>query len=322
MELLVLTVAILVVAYLAFAIAFPKAIPNEVDERTQKSLKQIYNDNEQLADGFNEESVSTSLDEESALVQSFYRLPLLNQLYPLILKSGLREKLSSFVVVYFALTLALILLMLQANLALLGLFAGPVGAFFLLKMYFQRKVRKRNDAFINAFPDVLDTFVRSIKSGFPVTSAFRVIAENMDPPVSTEFQRIVNELAMGQSMHSVLTRLAERIDEPDIHFFVIVMKVQQEAGGNLAEVVSNLSNVIRKRKHLRMKIRALTSEGRMTAYILGSLPILVFFALYMAAQDYVAVLWTDSAGMLALGGAISLIAGCMITVNKMVAIDI
>ena len=103
------------------------------------------------------------------------------------------------------------------------------------------------------FPDVLDMIVRSVKSGFPLNTAIKLIAENMEPPVSTEFQQVSDEVALGRPLNHSLARLAERIPEQDIKFFVVVLNVQQETGGNLAEVIGNLSGIIRKRKHLRMK---------------------------------------------------------------------
>ena len=322
MALLILTIAALVALYFVVIIVFPKAVPDELSAHTQKSLEKIYQENKGAFQEEAEVGINTSLDEEGAFVRFFFRLPLMNQLYPLALKSGMREQLLGLICVYFVLFFAVVSLFVMLGNTLLGLLAGLPAAYFILKIHLKRRIVKRNRLFIDSFPDVLDMFVRSFKSGFPISSAFRLVAENMDPPVSTEFQRIVQELAMGQSMNACLTRMAQRIDEPDIQFFVVVMKVQQEAGGNLAEVVGNLSGVIRKRKQLRLKIKSLTSEGRATSYVLGALPLLVTGALMVVSPDYLAPLWTTSAGMVWAGAAIALVIGCMMLVNQLIKIDI
>lgn len=322
MGLFILTVAVLVAAYFAFAILFPKAIPEDIDERTRKSLEQIYSASGQSDLDSTEQEVSHSFEEESAFLKAFFGLPFIKNLYPLLIKAGLRDQLSMVVLAYVGITLLSLLLLAQLGEPLLGLLLAILLPYFLIKKFAIRKIRSRNNAFLRLFPEVLDMFVRSVKSGFPVSAAFRVVAENMEPPVSIEFQRVVNELAMGQSVQASLSRLAERIDESDIHFFVVLMKVQQETGGNLAEVVSNLSNIIRKRKQLRQKIKAMTSEGRMTAYILGSLPVFVFVLLCVVSGDYMKILWTETAGMMALGTASALILSCMFIVSKMVEVDI
>lgn len=164
--------------------------------------------------------------------------------------------------------------------------------------------------------------VRSVRSGFPITTAFKMVAENMEPPVKEEFAQVVNEIAMGRTITDTLTRLGERIQEPDINFFVVVLSVQQETGGNLSEVIGNLSNIIRKRKQLRMKIKAMTSEGRATAVILGSLPFVIFFVLYFMRRDYLEPLWKERTGQMLLGGSLGMVALCMWIVNQMINIDI
>ena len=101
--------------------------------------------------------------------------------------------------------------------------------------------------------------------------------------------------------------MAQRINEQDIRFFVVVLAVQQETGGNLAEVISNLSNIIRKRKQLRMKIRAMTSEARATSWVLGLLPVIVFSLLYFIRPEYLSPLWTTNPGQIMLGVSCAMI---------------
>lgn len=323
MGLLLITIGVVIVAYIAFVLLFPKAIPEETSQHTRDALKQIMEETQGMQAGESTDSILKSyFENENEFIKIAFSLPVLKSIYPLIIQAGLQHETSKVLILMLAALMLITGLFFMIGLGPLALILGPLLTFLLTRMRLNGKIQKRNAAFINLFPDVLDMFVRSVKSGFPVTSAFKMVAENMEEPVASEFQQVVNELGMGLTMTQVLSRLAERINEPDIQFFVVVMKVQQETGGNLAEVVSNLSNVIRKRKQLRMKIRAMTSEGRATSYILGGLPIFIFGILYVLQKEYLEPLWTTSMGMVLLGCSISLIVLCMWIVNQMIKIDI
>jgi tight adherence protein B len=186
----------------------------------------------------------------------------------------------------------------------------------------RRRIMKRNAKFIDQFPDALDTIVRSVRSGFPLSVALNMLAENAESPVREEFRQVTDEIALGRSLNQALARLAVRINEPDIRFFVVVLTVQQETGGNLAEIVSNLSNIIRKRKQIRHKIHAMTSEGRATGYVLGALPVLVFTALYFVQPTYLDPFFHDPLGQQFFAGAIALIVTCYFVVKQMINVDI
>jgi tight adherence protein B len=183
-------------------------------------------------------------------------------------------------------------------------------------------IQKRNDQFIAMFPDVLDMIVRSVRSGFPINSAISMVAENMEEPVKGEFRQVGDELALGRPLNEALDRLAARVEEQDIRFFVVVLRIQQETGGNLGEIISNLSAVIRKRKQLRQKIRAMTSEGRVTGYILSAIPVCIFLALFYIAPKHLEPLFTTTMGNILFAAAIGLIVLAQITIRKMIDIDI
>lgn len=322
MDLLLIVIALVIVGYIVFVVAFPKAVPDEPSKHTRGVLQQMMEEGQPEAEDKDTSILTNYYEEENALVRGFFALPPLNSLYPKLVQAGLHRSAMVFAVAMIGLLCALTGLLIFIGLGLPAVVIAPVLTFLLAKFYIEKRVQKRNEAFINQFPDVLDMFVRSVKSGFPVTTALKMVAENMEEPVRSEFQQVVNELSLGQTLSYSLTRLSQRINEPDIHFFVVVMKVQQETGGNLAEVVSNLSNVIRKRKQLRMKIKAMTSEGRVTSYILGALPVVVFAALFFIRRDYLEILWTTTPGMIVLGTSVGLIIACMVVVNQMVKIDI
>ena len=144
----------------------------------------------------------------------------------------------------------------------------------------------------------------------------------MEDPVGPEFKQVINEVSYGRPLVEALRRLAKRIDEPDVHFFVVVLSVQQETGGNLAEILSNLSNVVRGRKKLTQKIRAMTSEGRATAWILGSLPVIQFGAIFATSPDYLEPLFTTFMGNILLAVAFGMVAFAVWIITKMIDVDI
>ena len=148
---------------------------------------------------------------------------------------------------------------------------------------FADKRRRRMEA---QFPVALDIFVRGLRSGHPIPSALNLLIEEMEDPVGTEFGIVSDEVAFGFSLREALERMAARWNLPDIHMFVVSVSVQMETGGNLAEILENLSKVIRERASMYMKVRALSSEGRMTALILTALPILAFAGLFAARPEF------------------------------------
>jgi tight adherence protein B len=184
------------------------------------------------------------------------------------------------------------------------------------------KVKKRNKKFIDQFPDALDMIVRSVRSGFPLSVAMQMLAENAESPVREEFRQVVDEVALGRSLTQSLGRMATRINEPDIRFFVVVLSVQQETGGNLAEIIGNLSSIIRKRKQLRHKIKAMTSEGVATGWVLGMLPVFVFAILYFFQPGYLEPFFVDALGKKIFGATIGLLVVCFMVVKNMINIEI
>jgi tight adherence protein B len=326
MELLLFAIGLVILGYLGFVLLFPKAIPEDNASRTRQALKELMASSAQ--DGV---SAKTSFDfilkeefqEESSLVRIFYSLPLMKVLYTKQMQSGHQKSALGTIFVLIALffLIAAGINFLSGNILVSLLVALPL-SWVLIYKYYAIKVKKRNNKFLQLFPDVLDMIVRSVRSGFPITTAFKMVAENMESPVKEEFQQVVSEIAAGRSINETLNRLAARINESDINFFVVVLSVQQETGGNLAEVVSNLSGIIRKRKQLRMKIKAMTSEGRATGWVLGGLPVFIFAILYVIRKEYLSPLWTDPLGQIILASSAGLVVFCMWIVNQMIQIDI
>lgn len=201
---------------------------------------------------------------------------------------------------------------------LVGLSAG----FALPHLLVGFLIKRRLKLFTSEFPEAIDLIVRGLKSGLPVTGSFRTVSEEMRPPLATEFSVISDRIRVGQNMDEAMALSAERVPTPEFKFFVISLAVQRETGGNLAETLENLSDVLRKRRQMRQKIKAMSSEAKASAIILGSLPFLMYGIMEMLNHAYVGTLFSDPRGMVMVGfGLASLMTGILV-MAKMVRFEI
>ncbi|MEL6750772.1 MAG: type II secretion system F family protein [Pseudomonadota bacterium] len=171
-----------------------------------------------------------------------------------------------------------------------------VVAWFLPRMVVNHKRNKRFKAFTLNFPGAIDIIVRGIKSGLPLNDCMRVIAQDSEEPVRSEFQKMLEATQMGISVPEACERLYKSIPTPDANFFAIVIAIQAQAGGNLSEALANLSNVLRERKKMADKIKAVSSEAKASAMIIGSLPFVVSILIFITTPDYLMPLFTTSGG--------------------------
>ena len=177
-----------------------------------------------------------------------------------------------------------------------------------------RRIKK----FTSDFPDAMDIIVRGIRSGLPVHDSLRVIAQESSEPLASQFNRLVESLSMGASVDQALEKMHENMPTPEVRFFAIVLAIQQKTGGNLAEALSNLSTVIRARKLMREKAKALSGEAVASAAIIGSLPPVVATLISITAPDYMRPLFTDPRGHLMLmAGAFWMTIG-VLSMRKMI----
>ncbi len=163
--------------------------------------------------------------------------------------------------------------------------------------------RRRMKKFSLEFPNAVDVIVRGIKSGLPVHECFKIIARESPAPLGPEFVRLVEGLGVGMTLEQALDRMFERMPTPELRFFTIVIAIQQKTGGNLAEALSNLSTVLRARRMMGEKIKALSSEALASAGIIGSLPPVVMILVGMTSPAYMGLLFTDLRGQFMLLGA-------------------
>lgn len=182
---------------------------------------------------------------------------------------------------------------------MVGIFAG----LFIPHTYINRTITSRLKKFTSQFPEAIDLIVRGLRAGLPVTESISAVAREMPDPISTEFGIISDEIRLGKTMDEALWATAKRLDTPDFKFFVISLSVQQETGGNLTETLSNLTEILRGRTRLKLKVKAMISEGKASAYIIGSLPFLMCGLLSALNYEYMSVMFTDPKGQIALIGA-------------------
>jgi len=164
-------------------------------------------------------------------------------------------------------------------------------------------VKKRLNDFNSKFPDAIELLVRGLRSGLPVTETLGVVAHEVPGPVGSEFKGVVERIRIGRTMEEALQETANRLGTPEFQFFVITLAIQRETGGNLAETLSNLADVLRKRAQMKLKIRAMSSESKASAYIGGALPFIVFVMIWWINPKYVGGFFTEDRLIVAgLGG--------------------
>ena len=179
-----------------------------------------------------------------------------------------------------------------------ALLAGTLG---LPRWFVSFKRGRRVKAFLNEFPNALDVLVRAVKSGLPLNDGIRLIANEAQEPVRPAFRRIVEAQQLGLSIPEATLRMPETMPCAEAGFFGIVIQIQSQAGGNLSEAIGNLSRVLRDRKKMKAKVQALSMEAKASAAIIGALPFIVAFLVYLSSPNYIMPLFTTSSGHMIIG---------------------
>lgn len=207
------------------------------------------------------------------------------------------------------------------QLLLLAVISTSLG-FGIPLLLLQGKATRRRKKMQEQFPVALDVFVRGLRAGHPVAAALDLLTVEMPDPIGSQFGIVVDEVTYGADLRDALADLAERWDLDDMRMFVVSLSVQQETGGNLAEILENLSKVIRERTSLFLKVRALSSEGRMTAIMLTVLPVLAFTGLFMFNPAFYLDVADDAAFVPGFLGLILLYCIGVITIRRMVDLKV
>ena len=187
-----------------------------------------------------------------------------------------------------------------------------------LNFLYKRRAKK----FGNSFADAADIIVRGIKTGLPVHECLQIIGRESPEPLASEFRRLVESVQHGVTIEQALEKMYERMPLAELRFFTIVIGIQQKTGGNLAEALANLSGVLRARKLMREKIKAMSSEATASALIIGSLPPGVMILILVTTPSYLAILFHTTKGQLILGGAVIWMAIGIFVMKRMVSFKI
>lgn len=198
---------------------------------------------------------------------------------------------------------------------------GLAGGYLVPKFLLGRARKKYQSRFLEELPNAVEAIVRGVKSGLPLNDSMRLVAKEVKEPVKSEFQRVLDQQAIGKSMSEAVLILYDRVPLSEVNFFVVVINVQQQAGGNLSEALGNLSRVLRNRKKMKQKVKAMSSEAKASAAIIGSLPFIVAILVSLTTPTYLLPLIETQVGMVCLGVAAILMAMGGFIMNRMIQFD-
>jgi tight adherence protein B len=200
--------------------------------------------------------------------------------------------------------------------------AFVVGCFGFPRWFLGFLRKRRQNVFLNDFADAIDVMVRGLKAGLPVSDAMKVIANESGPPVGPEFIEVVEGQRVGITIDQGIERMYERMPLSEVNFLGIVMAIQSKTGGNLSEALSNLSKVLRDRKKMKAKIRAVSQEAKSSAAIIGALPFVIMGGLTVLNPDYLTPLFNTSTGnIMLLGCGVWMMTGVLV-MRKMINFQI
>lgn len=182
-------------------------------------------------------------------------------------------------------------------------------------------IKRRQARFIEEFPNAIDVIVRGVKAGLPLGDCIRVVANDSPEPVKSEFRSIIDTQAIGVPMDEAVQRMQERLGLPEANFFAIVIAIQAKSGGSLSDALGNLSRVLRERKKMRGKIKAMSMEAKASGWIIGSLPAIVAFMVNLTSPGYMSVLWQTPTGMMMLAASGFWMLCGILVMRKMINFD-
>ncbi|WP_068090587.1 type II secretion system F family protein [Novosphingobium rosa] len=186
-----------------------------------------------------------------------------------------------------------LLVLLKSGSLVLALAVGLIVGAGIPHMAVGMLIGKRLNQFVSKFPDAIELLVRGLRSGLPVTETLNVVSTEIPGPVGQEFKLVTERIKIGRTMEDALQDTADRLNMPEFSFFCITLAIQRETGGNLAETLANLADVLRKRAQMKLKIKAMSSESKASAYIVGCLPFMVFIMIWTVNPTYLSGFFSD-----------------------------
>ncbi|WP_340119731.1 type II secretion system F family protein [Pelagibius sp. 7325] len=217
--------------------------------------------------------------------------------------AGLKTTLAKYVLISFLLGLTTfgLLMFLKLVVPLVAVLTALGTAIMLPHLIVGFMVARRRNKFVAHFPEAIDLMVRGLRSGLPITESIRTAGAEIVDPVGIELRHVTDSVRLGAKLDEALWDCSRRINIQEFNFFTVALSIQSETGGNLAETLSNLSDVLRRRRQLKLKIKALSSEAKASAYIIGSLPFVMAILIYLVNADYIDDLWYDPRGPFLVG---------------------
>ncbi|OAM78266.1 type II secretion system F family protein [Devosia elaeis] len=216
--------------------------------------------------------------------------------------------------------LFLVLILAQMPFYFAAIFA-VAGGYLLPRMYVTRKRKKYQDRFLDELPNAIEAIVRGVKTGLPLNDSMRVVAKDTKEPVKSEFGRVLDQQSFGFSMTDAVQILLDRVPLPEVNFFVVVISVQQQSGGNLSEALGNLARVLRNRRKMKQKVKAMSSEAKASAGIIGSLPIVVAVLVSLVSPAYLLPLIATPIGQVCLAVGVIMLATGIFVMSRMVRFE-
>jgi tight adherence protein B len=297
-----LLVVFIVLAFIAFVLLIEglyltwKAYKGPEAKRIDRRLRAM------LADGSASEEVTIlkrrTLSENSTVQQWLLALPRVHELDRLLQQSGSNWSVGKLVLYSVALAImAFVLAGLVPYLQWIFNVLIAVAAAFLPLLHILRKRQKRVRRLEEQLPDALDLMTRALRAGHALPSALQMVGDESQDPIATEFRLVHDEVNYGIAVPTALMNLASRVPSTDMRYFIIAVLIQRETGGNLTEVLGNISALIRERLKLLGRVRVLSAEGRMSGWVLGLLPFVVAGIINVINPKFMSVLWTDPMGL-------------------------
>jgi tight adherence protein B len=256
--------------------------------------------------------------QNDALGKAKRRVPLQDQIYQAGMKISARDWIRNQIIVGAVLALVTWFLQVEWYFALIF---GAAGGYLLPKFWMSRKKKKHLAAYLDELPNAVEAIVRGVKSGLPLNDSMRLVAKEAKEPIKSEFQKVLDQQTLGKSTTEAVQILFDRMPVPEVNFFVVVITVQQQAGGNLSEALGNLARVLRNRKKMKQKIKAMSSEAKASAGIIGSLPFVVGILVTLTTPTYMVPMFTTTLGLIWLGIAAIMMTFGVWIMAKMVSFD-
>ncbi len=311
--------SVVVLAMIAFAFAGPSA--GRAQTRRIASLRERHGDALVVAEA-QMRRIATNRDTKMDL--AFTRiLPNPVQLAKRLAMTGKDWTVGQYGMATAGITLVVAMLLLFRGMPiLLALFVGLFLGVGLPHFIVGRTIKRRIGKFTAKFPDAIDLLVRGLRSGLPISETIGVVGHEVEGPVGEEFRAVSDKMKIGRTMDAALQETADRLGTAEFQFFVITIAIQRETGGNLAETLANLSNVLRMRGQMKLKIKAMSSESKASAYIIGALPFIVFGMIWVINGKYMQNFFIDERLMaIGMGGMVWMAIGAFI-MSKMISFEI